>query len=40
MNIGTLLTRAALVRPERTAVFEGTRPVWSYRELTVRARAR
>ena len=33
MNIGSLLSRAALVRSERTAVYEGTRPVWSYREL-------
>lgn len=33
MNIASLLTRAAKVRPDRVAVFEGERPVWSYREL-------
>ena len=33
MNIASLLTRAATVRPDRTAVFEGVRPCWTYREL-------
>lgn len=33
MNVASLLTRAASVRPDRTAVFEGVRPVWTYRQL-------
>ncbi|MBN9471950.1 MAG: AMP-binding protein [Bosea sp.] len=33
MNIASLLIRAAKVRPDRVAVFEGERPVWRYREL-------
>jgi long-chain acyl-CoA synthetase len=33
MNIASLLARAATVRPDRVAVFEGERPCWSYREL-------
>lgn len=33
MNIASLLSRAARVAPERTAVFEADRPVWSFREL-------
>ncbi|NYZ16157.1 AMP-binding protein [Azospirillum sp. RWY-5-1] len=33
MSIEALLTRAARLRPDRTAVFEGERPVWSYRGL-------
>ena len=32
MNIASLLSRAATVTPGRTAVFEGTTPVWSYGE--------
>lgn len=32
MNIASLLARAARVRPDRVAVFEGTVPVWSYGE--------
>ena len=31
MNITSFLSRAAKVRPDRVAVFEGTAPVWSYR---------
>lgn len=33
MNIASLLIRAAKVRPDRVAVFEGERSVWNYREL-------
>ena len=37
MNIAALLTRAATVRPDRVAVFEGARPVWSYGEWALLA---
>ncbi len=33
MNIAALLSRAARVAPHRTAVFEGERAIWSFREL-------
>lgn len=32
MNIASFLSRAAKVRPDKVAVFDGTAPVWSYRE--------
>lgn len=33
MNIASLLSRSARVVPHRTAVFQGDRAVWSFREL-------